>query len=168
MPSQEFINPKIKIGGNSFIIPEKKMATISTCSYALIQNFVRKPLSSLTDIYSKPYYWPCAFAWICECMCLCVSHTTLAFEILHSLEIWQRSQTRIAAQIGLNINKNVFQSKANCPLILILTLVLKLDLDMVLIYPYAKKKVSIPFASKVTARMDRQTQQKYYLCIRGR
>ena len=54
-----------------------------------------------------------------------------------------------------------------------MTLVLKLDLDMVLIYHCAKKKVSIPSASKVTARTrtqtdrhrqtDAQTRQKHYL-----
>ena len=37
------------------------------------------------------------------------------------------------------------------------TLVLKFDLDMVLIYHCAKKKVSIPSASKVTARTNAQT-----------
>ena len=38
-----------------------------------------------------------------------------------------------------------------------MTLVLRLDLDVVLIYHFAKKKVSIPFASKVIARTDTQT-----------
>ena len=57
-----------------------------------------------------------------------------------------------------NTNKNAFQSKANCPLVLTLILVLKLDLDMVLIYHCAKKKAPIPFASNITARTgtDRQ------------
>ena len=40
-----------------------------------------------------------------------------------------------------------------------MTLVLKLDLDMVLIYHCAKKRVSIPSASKVTARTDTQTHR---------
>ena len=47
-------------------------------------------------------------------------------------------------------NKNAFRPEANRPIALTLTLVLKLDLDMVLIYHCAKKKVSIPPASKVT------------------
>ena len=52
-----------------------------------------------------------------------------------------------------------------------LTLVFKLDLDVVLIYHCAKKKVSVPSASKVTAQTDTHThthththtQQKHYL-----
>ena len=43
-----------------------------------------------------------------------------------------------------------------------MTLVLKLDLDMVLIYHCAKKKVSTPSASKVTARTATQTLRKQY------
>ena len=41
-----------------------------------------------------------------------------------------------------------------------MTLVLKLDLDMVFIYHCAKKKVSIPSASKVIAPMDTQTTDR--------
>ena len=68
--------------------------------------------------------------------------------------------------------KNAFRSKANR--LLVLTLTLKLDLDMVLIYHCAKKKVSIPSASKVTARTDTQilrqtdTTKTLPLRIRGR
>ena len=40
-----------------------------------------------------------------------------------------------------------------------MTLVLKLDLDIVLSYHCAKKKVSIPSASKVTAQTDTQTDR---------
>ena len=38
-----------------------------------------------------------------------------------------------------------------------MTLILKLDLYIVFIYHCAKKKVSVPSASKVTARTDTQT-----------
>ena len=39
----------------------------------------------------------------------------------------------------------------------LMTFISEFDLDMVLIYHCAKKKVSIPSASKVTARTDTQT-----------
>ena len=48
------------------------------------------------------------------------------------------------------------------------------DLDMILIYRCAKKKVSIPFASKVTGRTDTRTDRNtdttktLPLCIQGR
>ena len=51
-------------------------------------------------------------------------------------------------------------------IILTLTLVLQLDLDMVLIHQCAKKKVSIPSASKVKSpkgHRDTQTRQKHCL-----